>query len=117
MSSQEIVTMGTQSREDAGTQQQQGISNRESAQEETQEREEHPPIQETAPQAEDASGRQGPEDPNAARDGHTSHKAGSRSVAQKEANTRYPDRSMPAARKVAGAFGREPSPERQPDEQ
>jgi hypothetical protein len=116
MSSQEIVTMGTESREHRGTQHGQGISNRESPQEETREREEHPPVHESAPQAEDASGRQGPEDPNAARDGHTSHKAGSRSVAQKEANTRYPDRSMPAARKVAGAFGREPSPERQPDE-
>jgi hypothetical protein len=38
----------------------------------------------------------------------TSHKAGSRSIAQKEAESRYHDRSMPASRKVAGAFGKEP---------
>ena len=29
-------------------------------------------------------------------------------IAQKEAESRYPDRSMPASRKVAGAFGKEP---------
>jgi hypothetical protein len=39
---------------------------------------------------------------------HTSHKAGSRSIAQKEERARYPDRSMPQTRKVSGAFGREP---------
>jgi len=37
----------------------------------------------------------------------TSHKAGSRSVAQKESGSRYADRAMPASREVAGAFGRE----------
>ena len=37
-----------------------------------------------------------------------SHKAGSRSIAQKEAESRYPDRSVPASSKVAGALGREP---------
>jgi hypothetical protein len=40
--------------------------------------------------------------------GQTSHKAGSRSIAQKEAGARYPDRSMQASRKVDGAFGKEP---------
>ncbi|MEO7192196.1 MAG: hypothetical protein ABI051_14185, partial [Vicinamibacterales bacterium] len=51
---------------------------------------------------------------NDTRDGHTSHKAGSRSVAQKEAGSRYPDRAAPHAKKVAGAFGAEPGgpPER-----
>ena len=38
----------------------------------------------------------------------TSHKAGSRSIAQKEDGVRYPDRSAPATHKVAGAFGKEP---------
>jgi hypothetical protein len=39
------------------------------------------------------------------RDLHTWHKAGRRSIAQKESD---PDRSMPASNKVSGAFGREP---------
>jgi len=42
------------------------------------------------------------------RDRHTSHKAGSRSIAQKESESRYPDRGMPASYKTSGAFGREP---------
>jgi hypothetical protein len=29
-------------------------------------------------------------------------------MAQKEAESKYPDRSMPASRKVPGAFGKEP---------
>lgn len=37
----------------------------------------------------------------------TSRKAGTRSTAQKETGSRYPDRSMPAWSKVAGAFGKE----------
>jgi hypothetical protein len=56
---------------------------------------------------EDAAGRQG-DASGADLGGQTSHKAGSRSVAQKEAGTRYPDRSMPPSRKVDGAFGKEP---------
>lgn len=94
----------------------QGISNRESPQEEAKEREEHPSLQVDSPLPEDASGRQSPDSPDAVREAHTSHKAGSRSIAQKAATTRNPDRSMPASRKVAGAFGREPSPARPPDE-
>jgi hypothetical protein len=79
-----------------------GISNRETPVEEELERQEHPPDSGPAqPQRTDE------EAPNAA-NRQTSHKAGSRSVAQKEAGSRYPDRSMPASRKVAGAFGREP---------
>ena len=35
---------------------------------------------------------------------HTSHKAGSRSVAQKEAGSKYADKSMPASRKVGGSI-------------
>jgi hypothetical protein len=84
-----------------------GISNRESAAEEERERHEHPPLDTGPPPAEDAAGRIGDES-ELTRDGQTSHKAGSRSVAQKESEARYPDRSMPASHKVPGAFGKEP---------
>jgi hypothetical protein len=85
-----------------------GISNRESAAAEAEERQAHPPIDTSSPPPEDAAGRTGEQPLEDRRDRHTSHKAGSRSIAQKEAGTRYPDRSMPASRKVPGAFGREP---------
>jgi hypothetical protein len=85
-----------------------GISNRETAREEQAERQAHPPVDVGPPPPEDAAGRVGDAD-NAAGDGlQTSHKAGSRSVAQKEDEARYPDRSMPPTRKVGGAFGKEP---------
>jgi len=88
-----------------------GISNRESPEEEDRERREHPPVDTGSPPPEDAAGRVG-EDPLEDNNGRqTSHKAGSQSIAQKEAETRYPDRSMPATRKVDGAFGREPQDE------
>jgi len=84
-----------------------GISNRESPEEEAAERREHPPVDGGSPPPEDAAGRVG-ENPLADQaDRQTSHKAGSRSIAQKEADVRYPDRSMPATHKVAGAFGKE----------
>jgi hypothetical protein len=41
-------------------------------------------------------------------DVQTSRKAGTRSMAQKQAGSRYPDRSMPASHQPAGAFGKEP---------
>jgi hypothetical protein len=85
-----------------------GISNRESAEDESRERQEHAPIDTSSPPPEDAAGRAGEQPLAEATDRQTSHKAGSRSIAQKEAESRYPDRSMPASRKVAGAFGREP---------
>jgi hypothetical protein len=85
-----------------------GISNRESARQEAEERKQHPPIDEAAPPAEDAAGRRGGDSLSDTAGSQTSHKAGRRSVAQKEAESRYPDRSMPATRKVGGAFGREP---------
>jgi hypothetical protein len=90
-----------------------GISNRESPQEEAEERAEHPPVEAGSPPPEDAAGRVGEDPLTDTRDRQTSHKAGSRSIAQKEAESRYPDRSMPPTRKVAGAFGKEsdePSP-------
>ena len=85
-----------------------GISNRESAEEEARERREHPPLDPGSPPPEDAAGRVGEQPLEDTRDRHTSHKAGSRSVAQKEEGSRAADHSMPAARKVAGAFGKEP---------
>jgi hypothetical protein len=85
-----------------------GISNRETAREEAEERREHPPLDTNSPPPEDAAGRVGEEPLTDHRDRHTSHKAGSRSIAQKESEARYPDSSMPAARKVDGAFGNEP---------
>jgi hypothetical protein len=39
-----------------------------------------------------------------------STKAGSRSMAQKETGSRYPDSEMPASKKVPGAFGKERQP-------
>jgi hypothetical protein len=86
-----------------------GISNRESDNEEAKEREAFPPVDTNSPPPEDAAGRVGEEPLEDMSDRHTSHKAGSRSIAQKEAGSKYPDRSMPASRKVAGAFGEEPS--------
>jgi hypothetical protein len=86
-----------------------GISNREDAQEESQEREKHPPLDAQSPPPEDAAGRVGEEPLRTVPNRQTSHKAGSRSIAQKEGAARYPDRSMPASRKVAGAFGKEPT--------
>jgi len=85
-----------------------GISNRETPAEEEEEREEFPPLDTSSPPPEDAAGRVGEQPLEDNRDRHTAHKAGSRSIAQKEDETRYPDRSMPATHKVAGAFGREP---------
>ena len=87
----------------------QGISNRESAREEEKERRDHPPITPDAPPPEqDAAGRTGEQPLDDMRDRHTSHKAGSRSVAQKEDESKYPDRSHPSSRKVPGADGAEP---------
>lgn len=86
-----------------------GISNRETPAEEARERQDHPPVDTSSPAPEDAAGRVGEQPLTDNRDRHTSHKAGSRSIAQKEAGSKYPDRSMPAARKVPGAFGREPN--------
>jgi hypothetical protein len=82
-----------------------GISNRESANAESKERQEHPTINATssadAPEAEDTQA------PAATENEQTSRKAGTRSTAQKETESRYPDRTMPASSKVAGAFGKE----------
>ena len=86
-----------------------GISNRESAGEERAERAAHPPVDTNAPPPEDAAGPVGEEPADDLNDLQTSHKAGSRSTAQKETASRYPDRAMPASKKVPGAFGKEPN--------
>ncbi|HUR22112.1 MAG TPA: hypothetical protein VMZ90_14950 [Vicinamibacterales bacterium] len=84
-----------------------GISNRLSAEEEARDREENPPVNTGAPPAEDASGRKGDPTHENREGDQTAHKAGSRSVAQKEAASKYADRSMPVTHKVPGAFGEE----------
>ena len=85
-----------------------GISNRETPDEEARERAEHPPADTNSPEPQDAAGRVGEDPLTDHNDRHTSHKAGSRSIAQKEAGARYLDRSMPPTHKVGGAFGKEP---------
>jgi hypothetical protein len=86
-----------------------GISNRETPAEEAREREEFPPETGLRPEPEDAAGRTG-EAPleGETPDRQTSHKAGSRSVAQKEDGSKYSDRPMPQTTPVPGASGREP---------
>jgi hypothetical protein len=84
-----------------------GISNRETADEETRERQEHPSVSEGPPPPQDAAGQEGEAARELAAD-QTSHKTGSRSIAQKEEGSKYPDRATPSSRKVAGASGREP---------
>ncbi len=85
-----------------------GISNRETPAEEEKERHEHPPIDAGSPPPQDAAGRVGEEPMQEVPNRHTSHKAGVRSIAQKEGDVRYPDRGMPATHRKAGAFGKEP---------
>jgi hypothetical protein len=84
-----------------------GISNRMSPAEESRDAAEHPPVDASSPPPEDAAGRVGEQPLDEVREQQTSHKGGARSMAQKEASTRYPDRSAPSSRKVSGAFGRE----------
>ena len=85
-----------------------GISNRESGTDEARERDEYPPVDTRSPEPQDAAGRVGEQPLEDLSNRHTSHKAGSRSIAQKEEASKYPDRSMPASHKVGGAFGRKP---------
>lgn len=89
--------------------QNQGISNRETFSEEQQERMEFPAVPpDTPPVEQDAAGNEGEQDPANNEGRHTSHKAGSRSIAQKEAESKYADHSHPSSHKVAGADGKEP---------
>jgi hypothetical protein len=90
-----------------------GISNRKSGDDEARDRQDHRAIDPSSPPPTDAGGHEGEAPLESVPNRQTSHKAGSRSIAQKEDASKYPDRSMPPSRKVAGAFGKEPS---QPDE-
>ena len=85
-----------------------GISNRETPAQEEQERHEHPPKDTASPPPQDAAGRVGEEPMEEVPNRHTSHKAGVRSIAQKEDEVRYPDRGMPPTHRKPGAFGKEP---------
>jgi hypothetical protein len=85
-----------------------GISNRETPAAEEQERRDHPPQHNSSPAPADAAERVGEAPMDEVPNLQTSHKAGSRSTAQKESNTRYPDRAMPGTHKKPGAFGAEP---------
>jgi hypothetical protein len=82
-----------------------GISNRETPSEEARERSEHPSAAEAS--FDDPPGQAADEQSGELRNAQVSHKAGSRSTAQKQANSRYPDEPMPASQKVSGAFGKE----------
>jgi len=93
-----------------------GISNRETPEQEQSKRAEHPPIDDT-PQPQDAAGRKGDEPVKDFSGRQTSHKAGSRSIAQKEAESKYADRGVPQAHKVSGAFGREPGEEEEKEKE
>jgi hypothetical protein len=78
-----------------------GISNRESAAEEQEERQRFPAAQEDEQGEREAT-------PTADTDNEqTSSKHGSRSSAQKAAESKYVTRPHPASEKVEGAFGRE----------
>ncbi len=68
-----------------------GISNRQSPEDEARDRQAHPPLDPGSPPPADAAGRVGEQPLEDRRDRHTSHKAGSRSIAQKESRSRYPD--------------------------
>jgi hypothetical protein len=81
-----------------------GISNRETPQEEAEERREHPPTGANAPPSRD---REGAPAADASAEQQTSGKSGVRSTAQKESESKYADRQMPATSKTDGAFGRE----------
>lgn len=84
-----------------------GISNRESPADEAKERDQHPPRNTGSPPPQDAAGRVGEAPMAEVPNRQTSHKAGARSLAQKEDERRYLDRGMPSTHKKPGAFGKE----------
>jgi Protein of unknown function (DUF2934) len=88
-----------------------GISNRESAAEESAERAAHPPVDTNPPPPEDAVDRTDGQATGDLSDLQMSAKAGIRSMAQKETGSRYPDTEMPTSKKVPGAFGKEHQPD------
>ena len=83
-----------------------GISNRESAEEEQRERERLRPVPH-ASEPQDAEGGRSAATPGGSENEQTSSKGGTRSGAQKGAESKYVTRPHPASEKVEGAFGRE----------
>ena len=84
-----------------------GISNRESADEEQQQRDRLPQTP-GEPRWDDDTGGGGNQRSGGARQNEqSSSKHGSRSEAQKAAESKYVDRPHPASEKTDGAFGRE----------
>jgi hypothetical protein len=83
-----------------------GISNRESAEEEQEERERFPSAQ-NRPRSADANVGDEVAEVGNEENEQTSSKSGSRSGAQKAADSKYVERPQPASEKVEGAFGRE----------
>ena len=75
-----------------------GISNRESPEQEAQERIENPPFDADSATEEASDLTAQPQ---------SSQKSGSRSSAKKKAASRFTERTMPAAGPVGGAFGKE----------
>ena len=86
-----------------------GISNRESAQEETAERAEHPPVDTGSPPPENAGGDVGEQPIDDYSDRQTSHKAGSRSIAQKEAGSGIRIDRCPPRGRFRGPLERSPT--------
>jgi hypothetical protein len=82
-----------------------GISNRESAPEEAEERQQHPPRNRDS-SSESADQPSGQSDELS--ELQTSHKTGLHSTARKDAGSKYVDSAQPASRKAEGAFGMEP---------
>jgi hypothetical protein len=86
-----------------------GISNRQSAVAEEVERQRFAPLENEPTESQQSEGLADIERISPVTDGQQmSNKMGSRSRAQKKTESRYPERSMPAAKKVGGAFGKEP---------
>ena len=94
------------SQQNDSREQQQGISNRESAMEEERERQERPPL-DVGPPPEDAAEGLGEPPLDDIAGQQTSRKSGVRSSAQKQEESRDPERPTPPSRKVSGAFGKD----------
>jgi hypothetical protein len=84
-----------------------GISNRESASEEARERQEHPPLNQNHLRFDDAETGADELPLNDQNGEQSSRKSGLHSSAQKQEESRDPERPVPPSRPVAGAFGKE----------
>ena len=84
-----------------------GISNRESAAQEREERERFPRDDDESGSPDEGTDRR--DVPVDSENEQASSKSGARSSPQKAADSKYVDRPHPASEKVDGAFGREPN--------